>query len=358
VPNLPVDRDSRGRSACYPRGSFCPLRDGPATQSHRITKPAFRPGSRCPARRQAPLCLCTPRTLSNRAEGTLGRLRYRLGGDRPSQTAPLPLSRRGSPGRLDRPKREGGIPPSAPRALAPAVRSLPPILYTRSRRPIAGYSQAPRGLSVQSSVPCIFTGLAISPSLSLRQCPSRYAFRAGRNLPDKEFRYLRTVIVTAAVDWGFAAELAPRGFTFQHRAGVSPYTASSDFAGTCVFGKQSLGPLCCPRRPLPPGPLLPKVRGHFAEFLNESSLARLRLLASRTCVGFGYGPHDPPAALFSSRAASTPGGLPPRVRACPPDALHHSGASRPPTVPPRSPARGGHGISTVSPSTTPSPASP
>ena len=33
--------------------------------------------------------------------------------------------------------------------------------------------------------------------------PDRYAFRAGRNLPDKEFRYLRTVIVTAAVYWGF-----------------------------------------------------------------------------------------------------------------------------------------------------------
>ena len=32
-----------------------------------------------------------------------------------------------------------------------------------------------------------------------RQCGHRYAIRAGRNLPDKEFRYLRTVIVTAAV---------------------------------------------------------------------------------------------------------------------------------------------------------------
>ena len=31
--------------------------------------------------------------------------------------------------------------------------------------------------------------------------------RAGRNLPDKEFRYLRTVIVTAAVYWGFGSEL-------------------------------------------------------------------------------------------------------------------------------------------------------
>ncbi len=52
------------------------------------------------------------------------------------------------------------------------------------------------GLSVLSQVPGIFTGITISPSLLLRQCPNRYAFRAGRNLPDKEFRYLRTVIVT------------------------------------------------------------------------------------------------------------------------------------------------------------------
>jgi hypothetical protein len=41
----------------------------------------------------------------------------------------------------------------------------------------------------------------------LRQCPTRYAIRAGRNLPDKEFRYLRTVIVTAAVHRGFGSEL-------------------------------------------------------------------------------------------------------------------------------------------------------
>jgi hypothetical protein len=53
----------------------------------------------------------------------------------------------------------------------------------------------------------IFTETAISPSLSLRQRPNRYAIRAGRNLPDKEFRYLRTVIVTAAVYRGLASVL-------------------------------------------------------------------------------------------------------------------------------------------------------
>ena len=53
----------------------------------------------------------------------------------------------------------------------------------------------------------IFTDKSISPSPSPRQYPNRYAFRAGRNLPDKEFRYLRTVIVTAAVHRGFGRQL-------------------------------------------------------------------------------------------------------------------------------------------------------
>ena len=79
----------------------------------------------------------------------------------------------------------------------------------------------------------------------MRQCPDRYTIRAGRNLPDKEFRYLRTVIVTAAVYWGFDSGLALLLLTFQHRAGVSPYTSACAFAETCVFGKQSLGPLHC-----------------------------------------------------------------------------------------------------------------
>ena len=78
------------------------------------------------------------------------------------------------------------------------------------RIPVSSWSKAPWGLSVLSRVTRIFTGIIISPSLSLRQCPDRYAFRAGRNLPDKEFRYLRTVIVTAAVYWGFNSELRLR----------------------------------------------------------------------------------------------------------------------------------------------------
>ena len=36
-------------------------------------------------------------------------------------------------------------------------------------------------------------------------------------------------------------------------------------------------------------PLLPKLRGHFAEFLNKDSPVRLRILFSPTCVGLRYG---------------------------------------------------------------------
>ena len=125
------------------------------------------------------------------------------------------------------------------------LQRLPPILCNIYRESMPSCSKAPWGLSVQSRVTCIFTGTSISPSPSLRQCPNRYAFRAGRNLPDKEFRYLRTVIVTAAVYRGFNSELSHFLLTFRHRAGVSTYISAFAFAGTCVYAKQSLGPLLC-----------------------------------------------------------------------------------------------------------------
>ena len=124
----------------------------------------------------------------------------------------------------------------------------------------------------------------------MRQCPDRYAFRAGQNLPDKEFRYLRTVIVTAAVDRGLSSVLRLLShfpLTFRHRAGVSPYTSPFGFAETCVFAKQSPGPIRCGL--LSQAPLLPKLRGNFAEFLNNPSPDGLRILFPSTCVGLRYG---------------------------------------------------------------------
>ncbi len=130
-----------------------------------------------------------------------------------------------------------------PPKLAPRLHGLPPDLHMLNLNPVPSYSKAPRGLFVLSRVTRIFTGISISPSPSLRQHPSRYTFRAGRNLPDKGFRYLRTVIVTAAVHWGFGSLLAHLPLTFQHWAGISPYTSAYALAETYVFVKQSLGPI-------------------------------------------------------------------------------------------------------------------
>src|SRR4029078_12011519 len=106
------------------------------------------------------------------------------------------------------------------------------------------YSKGARGLSVLPRGDCIFTNTSTSLSLRRRQRGHRYAICAGRNLSDKEFRYLRTVIVTAAVYRGFDQELAPHHLTFRHRAGVTPYTSTSNvFAECCVFDKQSQPPI-------------------------------------------------------------------------------------------------------------------
>ena len=91
----------------------------------------------------------------------------------------------------------------------------------------------------------------------------------------------------AAVYWGFNSMLAHLLLTFQHRAGVSPYTSSFDLAETCVFAKQSPGPILCGS--VSRAPLIPKLRGQLAEFLNNPSPVGLRILFLPTCVGLRYG---------------------------------------------------------------------
>ena len=163
---------------------------------HRITKSYFRTCSTRRCHSQAPLCLCALRMVSDHSEGTFERLRYPFGGDRPSQTPRQTLS----PGRITAAEEtqycKGGIPTTTPHRLASMSQRLPPILYIQHRIPVSSWSKAPWGLSVLAQVTSIFTGTSISPGVLSRQRSNHYAFRAGRNLPDKEFRYLRTVIVT------------------------------------------------------------------------------------------------------------------------------------------------------------------
>ena len=122
---------------------------------------------------------------------------------------------------------------------------LPPRLDKNFFLAMYKHSKGAQGLSVQLQIIRICTDISISLSIWQRQWGSRYTIHAGRNLPDKEFRYLWTVRVTAAVYWELGSK--PRLFPLilQHRAGVSPYTSSYELAGTCVFGKQSLPPIMC-----------------------------------------------------------------------------------------------------------------
>ena len=153
---------------------------------------------------QAPFCHCTLRTVTKRAEGTFRSLRYSFGGDHPSQTTHQALSFHW---KLGSKQVKGSISTTTPRYLAIPLQSLLPILHITCSKSILSYSKGARGLFVPQRVIGIFTDTTISPSSWLRQYPNRYTIRAGRNLPDKEFRYLRTVIVTAAVYWGFNSDL-------------------------------------------------------------------------------------------------------------------------------------------------------
>ena len=154
-----------------------------------------------------------------------------------------------------------------PPRLASWLQSLPPILHMLQLGTMSNCSKAPRGLFVLLRTDGIFTANALSPSSSLRQCPHDCSIRAGQNLPDKEFRYLRTVIVTAAVHWGFSSDREAFALTFQHRAGVSPYTSTFVLAETCVFGKQFRGLLSC-------GPITLSIRQN-----NEVQLSFMLLIS-------------------------------------------------------------------------------
>ena len=149
MPNRSVDMNSWLRSACYPRRTFYPLSDGPSMQNHRITKACFRTCSTCWSRSQPGLCLCTRRLISKQPEPSIARLRYSLGGDRPSQTTRLTMSLSWiHRSRLEPQNDQGGISPLAPPSPRTRVQSLPPILRRPHRNSMLGYSKGARGLSV------------------------------------------------------------------------------------------------------------------------------------------------------------------------------------------------------------------
>jgi len=173
-------------------GSLCP-----AFASARLVSLAVKP----------PIYHCARRMIADHAEVTFELLRYNLGGNRPSQTDPLTLF----PTWLHRPRLDvrlskTGISLMTPPSLTRWFQRLPAMLHIPSQTTVSEYSKGSQGLSVLLRVSGIFTGATTSPRSTLRQRSDRYTIRAGRNLPDKEFRYLRTVIVTADIHGGFGSE--------------------------------------------------------------------------------------------------------------------------------------------------------
>ena len=155
---------------------------------------SFLPARTCRPPSQAPFCHYTLRTVTDRPEGTFRSLRYAFGGDHPSQTARQAMS--SIPGVRTQTNEGTVFQRRLPHRLAPAAHCLLPILHNACPRPMLSCSKGSRGLFVPSRVIGIFTDTTISLGSRLRQRPDHYTIRAGRNLPDKEFRYLRTVIVT------------------------------------------------------------------------------------------------------------------------------------------------------------------
>ena len=196
---------SWGGSACYPRSTFYPLSDAVSIHLHRITMPQFPACSGCLPPSQAPLCHCTLKAGYQSARGHLWKPPLRFW-RRPPQSNCPPNSVRTTCA-LDLRRRKGRISRMAPHILAYMIQSLRPILHIRRPRSVLSCSKGSRGLFVPSRVIGIFTDTTISLGSWLRQRPDHYTIRAGRNLPDKEFRYLRTVIVTAAVYRGFNSML-------------------------------------------------------------------------------------------------------------------------------------------------------
>ncbi len=156
----------------------------------------FRTCLTCRSRSQPGLCHCT------RAPPLQFRRRPPQS-NYPSTNVPEPDD---GP-RLESQNEQGGISPLAPPSPRARIQSLPPILRSPTHNPLIECSKGARGLSVLSRASGVFTGTTSSPGSFCRQSQDRYAIRAGRNLPDKEFRYLRTVIVTAAVHRGFSLQL-------------------------------------------------------------------------------------------------------------------------------------------------------
>src|SRR3989344_911016 len=195
VPNRIVAMDARMRSACYPRGSFYPL-SPERDQAHRgITKTVFRPCSTCSSCSQAGFMPLHdearfPSALSQPLYASVTFLEATSPVKLPTKQCFIAGFLCGIMIRVDIFKERCSI-DGMHRMVRPSLlRST-----VKNTFPVSSCSKAPRGLFVHVCVGRIFTAISISPGNGSRQLSSRSTFRAGRNLPDKELRYHRLIVL-------------------------------------------------------------------------------------------------------------------------------------------------------------------
>src|SRR5438046_5201984 len=124
---------------------------------------------------------------------------------------------------------------AAPPRPEPRDQRVPPILRSPHPASLPGYSKGAWGLSVLLRVDGIFTATSISPSLRLRQRPSRYAVHARRNLPDKELRSISLIQFPGKLDFTLP-QSSPRNLIADpsiHEF-ASGHQASSDRRATSI----------------------------------------------------------------------------------------------------------------------------
>ena len=140
--------------------------------------------------------------------------------------------------------------------------------------------------------------IVISPDCSQGQWGPRSSIHASRQLCDKVLRYLKRVIVTPAVYGPFV--LLYQVFRCPHWAGLMGYTHPFGLAAHYVFIKQSGPPGHCDQPTAGLAPLIPRLRGQFAEFPWLRCIRYALDCSSRgTCVGSRYGHTGWPLPRFS-----------------------------------------------------------
>ena len=212
------------------------------------------------------------------------------GACRPSQTAHLPLSP-GHPGLGIQPG-EGGVSWAPPRPPQGPLRRLPPTLRTPSQTPAAGCSKAPQGLLSPTGVPGPFARLWVHRAPAGDSGDLVDPFMHVGIYPTRHLATLReSELLPAFSGASPGCTRASRTATGQDSLPVQTLSGLRE----AMFLLNSRAPLvtatCGPNQRLgPQAPLLPKLRGQFADFPRPASPRHALGFSPRgTCVGSRYG---------------------------------------------------------------------